>query len=294
MKVLVLGISGLLGSALFRVLSGSGQHEVWGTLRSDGDRRLFASGAAEAIVSGVDVLQPDALISVLGRLRPDVVVNCVGVVKQLAASEDPLQVLPINALFPHRLANLCALIGARLIHISTDCVFSGRGGDYREDDPVDAQDLYGKSKHLGEVCDQPHVFTLRTSIIGHEPKTSHSLVDWFLAQQGRVAGYTRAVFSGLPAVELASVLAERVLPRPDLAGLYHLSAAPIAKYDLLRLVAETYGKQIEIVPDDRLVVNRALNSDKFRSATGYVAPPWPELVQRMYRSRRDWSEASDV
>lgn len=280
MKVLVLGASGMLGNAMLRVLAEDGQNNVYGTARSGGVKRHFDTTLAEKILPGIDVENADALARVFDEIRPHAVVNCIGLVKQLAAAADPLLALPINSLLPHRLARLCALIGARLVHVSTDCVFDGRKGNYRESDPADAEDLYGKSKFLGEVA-YPHTITLRTSIIGRELEGAHGLIGWFLAQQGKVKGYRRAVFSGLPTVELARVVRDFVLPRPDLSGLYHIAAAPIAKYELLKLVAAAYGKAVEIEPDDSVVIDRSLDATRFREATGYVAPPWPELVARM-------------
>lgn len=282
MRVLVFGATGMLGKAVFRVLSENTCYEVWGTIRSNDDRHHFTS-AQDRIISGVDVLNVDALVNVLNRVKPDVVINCIGLVKQLAESSNPLHVLPVNAMLPHRLANLCGLANARLIHVSTDCVFSGRKGNYTEADISDSEDLYGKSKYIGEVNDLPHAITLRTSIIGHESKTRHSLVDWFLSQEGNVKGYTKAIFSGLPTVELARVIDEYVLPNPDLSGLYHVSAEPISKYDLLQLIATEYGKKITIEPDGHVMIDRSLGSGRFSSATGYVAPHWPELVKLMRR-----------
>ena len=200
---------------------------------------------------------------------------------QLADSDDPLQAIPINSLLPHRLAGLCALLSARLVHIGTDCIFSGEKGGYTENDPSDAKDLYGKSKFLGEV-DYPHAVTLRTSIIGHELQSAHSLIGWFLSQQDHCKGYKRAIFSGLPTVALAQIIRDVVIPSPDLSGVYHVAAKPISKYDLLRLVADVYGKSIEIEPDDQLIIDRSLNADRFRQATGYVVPDWPELIKLMY------------
>lgn len=281
MKILVLGVSGMLGNAMFRVLSENAEIEVFGTARSSSVQRYFAPEMSKKIIAGVDVENQDALTHVFAKVKPQVVINCIGLIKQLAVADDPLQALPINAMLPHRLARLCELGSARLIHISTDCVFAGTKGDYRESDPADATDLYGKSKHLGEVT-YPHTITLRTSIIGHELSSSHALLGWFLAQEGQVKGYTKAIFSGLPTVELARVVRDVVLPRSELSGLSHVASAPIAKYDLLKLIADVYGKKIEIIPDDALVIDRSLNAERFKDATGYVAPPWPELVKRMF------------
>jgi dTDP-4-dehydrorhamnose reductase len=279
--VLVLGTSGMLGNAMLRLFAQGDAYTVWGSARSAASLRNLPAAVHERIVTGVDVENTDSVARLLAHTRPDVLVNCVGLVKQLAEADDPLQAIPINSLLPHRLARLCQLAGARLVHVSTDCVFSGAKGFYGEDDPADAQDLYGRSKHLGEV-DYPNAITLRTSIIGHELASAHGLIGWFLAQSGAVRGFTRAVFSGLPTVELARVVRDHVLPQPQLRGLYHVSAAPISKYELLRLVAEVYGKQVEITPDDKLVIDRSLNSTRFRQAAGYEPAPWPELVRSMH------------
>lgn len=281
MRVLVLGVSGMLGNAMLRKLSEGVEINVFGTSRSASVKRFFVPRLADRIISGVDVENQDSLARVFADVKPQVVVNCIGLIKQLADANDPLQALPINAMLPHRLARLCEMSGARLIHISTDCVFAGTKGDYRESDSADATDLYGRSKNLGEVT-YPHTVTLRTSIIGHELSSGHALLGWFLKQEGQINGYTRAVFSGLPTVELARVVREVLLPMPELTGLYHVASAPIAKYDLLELIADVYGKKIEIIPDSSLVIDRSLNAECFRNATGYVAPPWPELVEYMF------------
>lgn len=281
MKVLVLGISGMLGSAMYRTLSEDTGLSVFGTVRSGNAKAFFSESLQSNIVVGVDVENQDSLVAAFGAVAPDVVVNCIGLVKQLADANDPLQAVPINSLLPHRLAALCKLAGARLVHISTDCVFSGDKGGYLETDFPDAYDLYGRSKLIGEV-DYPHAITLRTSIIGHELSGARSLLCWFLAQEGKVKGFTKAFFSGLPTNELARVVRDFVIPRPGLHGLYHVAAKPIDKYTLLKLVSDAYGKTIEIAPDDQLIIDRSLCADRFEKATGYVAPAWPDLIQRMY------------
>ncbi len=285
MRVLVLGVTGMLGSAVFRQFSADTQFEVWGTLRSASGLRNFPQPSHERLVTNVDVLDNDSLVGVLARVRPSVVINCVGLIKQLADAKDPLSALPINAMLPHRLAKLCQLAGARLIHVSTDCVFSGRQGMYTEADMSDAEDLYGKSKYIGELHDLPHAITLRTSIIGHEQGSHYALVDWFLSQTGSVKGFSKAIFSGLPTVELARVMRDLVVPKPELHGLYHVSVDPIDKLSLLRLVADVYGKSIQIMPDEKLVIDRSLDSSRFRAATGYVPPSWAELIKMMHDLR---------
>lgn len=281
MRVLVLGATGMLGNAMIRILSENAGWDVFGTVRSGSAGRFYSGKISEKLLAGIDVENHDSLVSVFNRIRPDVVINCIGLIKQLADANDPLLALSVNSLLPHRIARLCGLAGARLVHISTDCVFSGKKGNYRETDPSDAEDLYGKSKFLGEV-DYPHAITLRTSIIGHELQSANGLLDWFLAQEAQCNGYVNAIFSGLPTVTLAQVVRNIVIPRPDLSGVYHVAAASISKHDLLKLIADIYKKSIEIVRDDKLVIDRSLNAGRFQEATGYLAPSWPELIQSMY------------
>lgn len=278
--VLVLGASGMLGNAVLRFFAQSEGFRAVGSARSGAAVRKLPAELRSHVMAGVDVESIDSLTRLFGEVRPQVVINCIGLVKQLAEADDPLSALPINALLPHRLARLCAVAGARFVHVSTDCVFAGTRGAYLETDAPDAQDLYGRSKLLGEV-DYPNAITLRTSIIGHELDSAHGLVGWFLAQQGPVRGFNKAIFSGLPTVELARVIRDHVLPQPGLHGLYHVSAAPIDKYSLLKLVAQAYGRSTVITPDDKLVIDRSLDSSRFKAATGYQPPEWSELVQRM-------------
>lgn len=281
MKVLVFGASGMIGSAMFRVLSEQRQWEVWGTLRSAALKRFFPETLAGKLISDIDVERHDALVRVFGQVQPDVVVNCVGLTKHHREAEDPLLSIPLNALLPHRLADLCAATGSRLVHVSTDCVFSGTKGGYVEDDAADSVDVYGKSKHLGEVHDA-HAITLRTSTIGHELQSAYGLLEWFLAQQGSCKGFSRAIFSGLPNVVFAQVVRDVVIPRPELSGLYHVGAQPIDKYDLLQLIAKVYAKPIAIEKDDQFVIDRSLDTQRFRKATGYTPPGWAELIGTMH------------
>ena len=219
-------------------------------------------------------------MKVLDAIRPNVVINCAGLTKHKPEADDPLISLPINALMPHRLAGLCKMIGARLVHVSTDCVFSGEKGGYTETDFSDARDAYGKSKAMGEVY-YPHTITLRTSTIGHELQSKYGLLDWFLSQEGSCKGYKRAIFSGLPTVVFAQVIRDVVIPNVELSGLYHVAAKPINKFELLKMISSVYGKPIEIVADDIMVIDRSLDAACFSEATGYVAPEWEDMIKLM-------------
>jgi dTDP-4-dehydrorhamnose reductase len=281
MRVLVIGASGMIGSTILKVLSDKNDWEVWGSIRNTSSRLFFSDALSRRIIPGIDVQYAHNLISILEKVRPNIVINCAGLTKHHAEVKNPLISLPINALMPHQLAGFCRLAGARLIHISTDCVFSGKAGFYSEQDCTDAEDLYGKSKALGELSN-PGAITLRTSTIGHEPRSKYGLLEWFLSQEKICIGYTRAIFSGMPTVILARVIRDIVIPKKNLHGLYHVAAEPISKFDLLQLIAKVYKKTIEITPSNELNVDRSLDSNRFASATGFVAPNWEDMINEMH------------
>jgi dTDP-4-dehydrorhamnose reductase len=281
LRVLVLGTTGMLGSMIFRTLSADNRVETFGTLRAADGVRRFAHHLHKALIPNIQVENESGVLAAFAHAKPHVVINCIGIIKHLPAAYNHLESLAINSILPHRLAKYCGLLGARLIHFSTDCVFTGKSGQYLETDPCDATDLYGRTKLLGEV-DYEHALTLRTSIIGHELTTNNSLIDWFLSQTDEVRGFRKAIFSGMPTFEIARVVRDMVIPDTSLRGLYHLSVDPIDKNELLKLVAETYSKDIVITPDDEFVIDRSLNSDRFRTATGFVPKPWAELIRDMH------------
>jgi dTDP-4-dehydrorhamnose reductase len=242
------------------------------------------------IESGIDANHFDSIAQAIDRIQPEVVVNCIGIIKQLREARDPILSLMINSVLPHRLMNICQARGMRLIQISTDCVFSGRKGYYRETDPADAEDLYGRSKLLGEIeCEGG--LTIRTSIIGRELATQHGLVEWFLSNRGKcVRGFTQAIYSGFPTVVLAHLLQDVIKRQPNLCGLYHVSSAPISKYELLVLLRAAYGIQVEIEPDTEFACNRALDSTRFWAAVKSAPPPWPEMIDAL---AEDWNPYED-
>lgn len=279
MRVLILGGLGMVGHRLWIALSR--EHEVWATVRTNAAEVPELPWIDRArICDRVDVARSDDLQRAFERARPEIVINCVGLVKQRAEANDEVLAITVNALVPHKVAELCRATGARMVHISTDCVFSGRAGNYTEDDRPDPEDLYGRAKLLGEVVKDPAI-TLRTSFIGRELRTRQGLTEWFLAQQGHVRGYTRSVFSGLTTHAFARAVMQDVLPHPELRGLYHVSSAPISKYELLDLMRRCYGREIEIAPDASLVCDRGLDSTRFRTATGFRPTSWEEMVQEM-------------
>jgi dTDP-4-dehydrorhamnose reductase len=278
-RVLILGGTGMLGHALFRMWSAPGDLEAYATGRKENAPLWLTAGGKEKWLGGIDALDLDSIRRAVVAVMPEVVINCIGI--RPSGGDERLSMISINALLPHRLARFCGENAVRMIHISTDGVFDGKQGMYAERDPVKISDVYGMTKYLGEVS-EPYCVTLRTSIIGHELGERNGLVEWFLRQEAAVRGFTRAIYSGFPTLELARIIGDYVIPRDDLSGLYHVSSESIPKYDLLRLIAEQYGKEIEIEPCDDPTRDRSLDSSAFRSRTGYIPPSWPDMIHAMY------------
>lgn len=280
MRVLILGAGGMLGHKLLQRLSRSAS--VVGTLRRRSTAvEAIAKDADARLRADVDVAAPGVLETLLEEERPDAVLNCVGVIKQRAAAADPVESIRINSLLPHELAAHAARRGFRLVHFSTDCVFSGHAGGYREGDPSDAEDLYGRSKYLGEVSG-PRCLTLRTSIIGRELSASASLIEWFLAQRGKtVRGFTRHIYTGLTTVHMAALVETLLKDRKHLHGLLQPTAPKISKYELLLLAREHYRVDVEIVPDHGPVCDRSLDGSTFDAVLGRKPPDWRELMSEM-------------
>lgn len=279
MRVLVLGADGMLGHELTRTLVAAG-HLVVATTRRAPDSLTMERLAGAQIFPGVDARMHDTVTSVLAEARPAAVLNCVGIVKQRAEARHAVESIRINSLFPHQLANLCTAAAARLVHMSTDCVFSGRVGNYTEDDIPDPVDLYGRSKLLGEVT-APGCLTLRMSIVGLELTRKGSLVEWFLRQEGRVDGWTKAGYSGLTTMELSRIVVRLLEDWPDVDGLWQISSDRITKYDLLVMLRDALGRKVEIVPDPRVSLDRTLDSRRLRDAVKYEPPSWQSMASEL-------------
>jgi len=280
MKVLVLGGDGMLGHKVYQTLVT--RHQTAATFQSVRGAwttfPMYERAPAELMLGGVEVGDFHTVVRAMSVLSPQVVINCVGIIKQLEEANDPILALTVNSLFPHRLADLCAATGARLIHMSTDCVFSGRKGRYTEDDVSDAEDLYGRSKSLGEV-DRPGCVTIRTSIVGRDFLKRSALLEWFLAQRGgKVRGYRNAVFSGLTTQALARVMGDVIEHHADLHGVVQVASEPITKLDLLSRIRDAMELDVTIEPFDDPPCDRSLDPARFVALTGYSIPTWDDMV----------------
>lgn len=291
MKILILGGSGMLGHRLWINLRK--EHEVWVTVRQVSSPFPTHPDFPSAYIRpDVDASNFDQVTRALASIQPDLVINCIGLIKQMGhLARDPIMSISLNALLPHRISLICRAAKIRMIHISTDCVFSGKKGNYIESDASDADDLYGRSKFLGEVAYPPHSITLRTSIIGRELKTRLGLIEWFLSQKDgdTIRGYKRAIFTGFTTDELSRIIMNYVIPHPELTGLYHVSSNPINKYDLLQITGQAFGRKINILPDEDFVIDRSLDSNYFRQAVGYQPPAWTDMIQEMAQNQQPYN-----
>lgn len=291
-KIVVLGGAGMLGHKMFQTL----RERFPGTLCTVRENpRKPPFGRVELLQGGdvipeIDVTDFPALEAALAAFRPEYVINCVGVIKQRAEAVSPIPSITINSLLPHQLARMASRWGGRVIHFSTDCVFSGRRGGYTEEDFSDAEDLYGKSKFLGETA-ADNALTLRTSIIGRELANHRSLLDWFLAQNHKtIRGYRRVIYSGVTTNHLAELVARIIEQHRELHGLYQVASEPIPKYDLLSLLRDLYRLDVAMEPDDREISDRSMKGEKLRQAIGYQCPPWPVLARQLAEDKTPYEK----
>lgn len=279
-RVLIVGVSGMLGHQLLRVLSA--KHKVLGILRrKSSSYNVPGLFTHKNTVSGVDIRHIENILPIISGFQPDVVVNAAGIIKQREEGNDPVTCIEVNALFPHRLSEVCAIYGAKLIHFSTDCVFSGTSSGLIPDGAVhDASDIYGKTKSLGEVS-KNGCLTLRTSMIGLEIENKRGLIEWFLSQKGTIKGYTHAIFSGLTTMELARVVIMLLESPWKRHGVYNVGTTPISKYNLLKRLNELTGHRVVVDKDECVVVDRSLDSSRFRADFKYTPPCWENMLREL-------------
>ena len=280
MKVLVLGGNGMLGHKL--VQAWETKFDVFTTLRENfSDYKHFGIFNSYKVFDKINVEKIKRFEQVIKQIKPQVIFNAIGIIKQLPSSKNVVKTLNVNSIFPHLLAEIAEKHNSRLINISTDCVFSGKKGEYTEKDYADAEDLYGKSKNFGEVT-EGNCLTLRTSIIGRELSAGHSLVEWFLGNRGKtVKGFKNAIYTGFPTIVLAKIISDIIENYPNMHGLYHLSSNKISKYELLKLLNKEFATNIEIIPDEDFRIDRSLDSTKFRQETRFKPLNWAEMIKMM-------------
>lgn len=277
MRILILGGTGMLGHRLWASLSKN--NDVYATLReSKSTYKTFPGTDHTKVIDNLDVTNFLKLKSEIKNLKPQLVINCIGIIKQNKEASFSIPSITINSLLPHHVASVCTEENIRFIHFSTDCVFDGKKGNYIETDFPNALELYGKSKHLGEVTNLPGCLTFRTSIIGREIYPRGSLLEWFLSQEKTVNGYKNAIFSGFPTQTIAKIIEQYILPNSSLKGLYHLASDPIDKYELLNHFKKIFNKEIEIMIDSDFKMNRSLSPEDLRKLIGQYPMAWTDLL----------------
>ena len=279
----------MLGHKLVQVLQKN--IEVFATVRGNLEQyEKYGFFEKKNLYENISVENIEEISKIVETLKPDYLINCIGIIKQLPSAKNSVKTIKINALLPHQLAEIGDMYNSKLITISTDCVFSGEKGMYVEEDISDARDLYGKSKNLGEVSQGRHL-TLRTSIIGRELGTAHSLIEWFLSNRGKkIKGFANAIYTGFPTRVFADIIADLILNHKNLSGLYHASSEPISKYDLLVLVKKHFQIEIEIEKDEEFKIDRSLDSSKFRQQTGFQPESWDEMIEKMAKDKTPYTD----
>ena len=282
MRIIILGSNGLLGNTIIRYFFENFNYETYGFCRDSSKLGFLNKNDFKRIKIVKDIFNTEDLKKKIEKIKPDVIINSIGITNKIKNQNSNFiqKIIHVNSLFPHQLQQLCLQLDIRLIHLSSDCVFSGDKGFYSEQDNPDPIDIYGKSKLLGEL-DYENTITIRKSVIGHEISSKNGLLEWFLKQEGEVKGYKKAIFSGITVLELAKVIDMHIIPNQNLRGVYHVSGQSISKYNLLKIIASEYKKVIKIVPNEEVKIDRSLNSIKFNKITGYQSEAWPKLIKSM-------------
>ena len=283
MKILILGSNGLVGNTITKYFLQKEDFDVFASIRDCSKLKLFKKEYHKNFLVIKNILDFDETKNILKKIKPDILINCLGITnKENLLKPDQIEnCISINSLFPHKLQRICSVIGTRLIHFSSDCIFSGRKGFYSENDLPDPPDTYGKSKLLGEL-NYENTLTIRKSVIGHELASKKGLLEWFLGQKDFVYGYKNVMYSGITVLELARVIDEYIIPRNDLEGILNLAGESISKFDLLKTIAAIYKNSTEIIPNETIQINRTLNGSQFNNLTGYKTKSWSSLIKSMY------------
>ena len=278
-RLLIIGASGMLGHKLFIYFSKLENFDTYGLVRNKNILSKNELLDNKKIIE-IEILKDYNLRNIIHRISPNVVINCAGIVKQNPLIKNTSLTIELNSLFPHNLNLICKKEGCKLIQFSTDCVFSGNKGNYRESDFADSRDIYGRTKFIGEVIDK-NCLTIRTSFIGDELNNRWGLLNWFLSQKNTIKGFKNAIYSGLTTLEICRVIEKFIIPNEELNGLYHISSKPIDKLSLLVLIREIYEKDINIEKDILIINDKSLDCQKFKNYTGYEPIEWDKAIREL-------------
>ena len=292
MRICILGAGGMLGHMLVRVLSDD--HDVYGTSKQEWSERAGLARFLEKKrwIGGVDAKDIKTVNNCFAEHQFDVVINCIGVVKQRVHRTTDDEMIEINARFPHKVLDICAALGTRLIHISTDCVFSGIKGDYVETDTPDPVDIYGSSKLAGEIVDA-HNLTIRTSHVGRELTNFTSLFEWILKNRGKqVVGYSNAIYSGLTTYSLAVVINSMLATGVNIGGLVHVASKSLSKFQLITELNSRLGLGIDIKMDESVVINRSLRASDQLKQFKIEIPSWDQMLDNFCKDQATYDSVT--
>jgi dTDP-4-dehydrorhamnose reductase len=287
MKILILGGNGMIGHKMYQVISKK-YPNTWVLFKKKYDsvqnNLLFKK---DFVIDDFDVSDFSKLIQLLNHLKVDIIINAIGLTIRRNVYDIHSKSILINSVLPHILNEWVISNNKRLIHFSTDCVFSGKDGFYTEDSFVDSIDFYGRTKGLGEIISS-NTLTLRSSMIGLELENKTELLEWFLSNKnGVVQGYNRAIYSGITTNCMANFVEKIIEHYPNINGLYNVSSEKITKFDLLNLFNDYFQTNINIVPNNLYVTNKVLNSDKFYKITGFKKPDWENLIKDLVNDSKE-------
>jgi dTDP-4-dehydrorhamnose reductase len=279
MRILILGANGMLGSQICSVFSNT-KFQIYATIKNNGILEYKNIN----LIKNVNVRKTNNIINLIKNIKPKVVINCTGFIKQKQKSKKQIKNMYfLNAAFPVFLDNLSVKYQFHHIHFSTDCVFDGKSGMYKENSLMNAKDDYGKSKIFAEQNIKNNSIVFRTSIIGHEiNKKKYGLLEWFLNSPNVIPGYSNVYFSGVTTNELANILVKIIKKKKFFYGVYNISSRRISKFNLLILINKIYKKNKIILKDNKILLDRSLNSKLFWKNFNIKISTWKSQIEEMY------------
>ena len=282
MKILILGGNGMIGHKMYQTISKI-HKDTWVTLRKSLTSYSYSEiYNPEKVIDNIDLINFQTISNQLNKINPDIVVNACGITIRRGIETLKSNSIILNSALPHFLNEWVTSNNKRLIHFSTDCVFTGAKGDYIDNDNKDAYDLYGSTKSMGEVIDSKFAITLRGSMIGSELENKTELFEWFLKQKSKtIKGFNKVIYSGITTTKMAEIVLKLIDQFPNLSGVYNISSKPISKFELLKLWNNLFDINANIEIDNSYTSNKNLISDNFYRTISMEQPDWVELSSQL-------------
>jgi len=282
MRILILGGNGMIGHKMYHIISKI-HNDTWVTLRKS--LRSYSYSEIynpEKVIDNVDLINFQIISNQLNKINPDIIINACGITIRRGIDILKSNSIILNSALPHFLNEWVTSNNKRLIHFSTDCVFTGAKGDYLDNDNKDALDLYGSTKSMGEVFDSKYAITLRGSMIGSELENKTELFEWFLKQNNKtIKGFNKVIYSGITTTKMAEIVLILINQYPNLNGIYNISSKPISKFELLKLWNDYFDINANIEIDNSYTSNKNLISNNFYKTISMKQPDWIELSSQL-------------